>query len=326
MSISAASAAPAVVNVHPDEAKDLWESIERLIGNQNLEMLTPDSYVDLASEATQLLSADLRRRITEYRRYAPVGDVLLLRGLLPDNVMFPATVKAPWEPLAGKAQNAALLLASVTVALGEPFNYSSLYDGRLVQSMVPVPTMEFSQTSQSSAGTLDWHCEDSFREDRCDYAGLLCLRGDPSAASMYAQVKDIAISDELMTILREARFHVRPDPAHIFSEDLPMHRISVLSGPESAPEIAYDTHHIEPADDADAEAIKALQELGTALDVAAVSHVMERGDLLIFDNKRVVHARTPFTARFDGTDRWLMRTMICGSALTFRRWGTRVPE
>ncbi|CAM5508881.1 TauD/TfdA family dioxygenase [Streptomyces tanashiensis] len=35
---------------------------------------------------------------------------------------------------------------------------------------------------------------------------------------------------------------------------------------------------------------------------------------------------TPFTARFDGTDRWLMRTMICGSALTFRRWGTRVPE
>jgi len=106
---------------------------------------------------------------------------------------------------------------------------------------------------------------------------------------------------------------------------VPMRRLAILSGSKSAPEIAYDMHHLAPIHDADTEAADALRELGACLDNVAISHVMERGDLLIFDNKRVVHARTPFTARFDGTDRWLMRTMICGSAVTFRRWGQRVP-
>ncbi len=31
------------------------------------------------------------------------------------------------------------------------------------------------------------------------------------------------------------------------------------------------------------------------------------GDLLVLDNRRAVHARTAFTPRFDGTDRWLQR-------------------
>ena len=81
------------------------------------------------------------------------------------------------------AQRAALLLVGVTAMLGEPFNYESLWGGRLVQNMIPVRGKEYQQTSQSSRGTLDWHVEDGFREDRCDYAGLICLRGDPAAVS-----------------------------------------------------------------------------------------------------------------------------------------------
>src|SRR5437763_10523611 len=172
---------------------------------------------------------------------------------------------------------------------------------------------------------LDWHVEDGFREDRCDYAGLLCLRGDPSGASEYAQAKDLQLSPELVATLRQTRFHVKPDPAHVLPDGVQRRRLAVLTGPESAPEIVYDTHHIGPIDDADTEAADALRELHTGLNKVHMSHVMSPGDLLVFDNKRVVHARTPFTARFDGTDRWLMRVMVCGSALTYRRWGQRVP-
>ncbi|MFI1018473.1 TauD/TfdA family dioxygenase [Streptomyces sp. NPDC020965] len=308
------------------EAEEVWAAIGRLVADQDLESLTPEEFVDLALATTPLLPAGLRRRITEYRRYAPGGDVLLLRGMLPESVAFPATASSPSEPHAGPAQRAALLLASVMVMFGEPFNYSTLYGGRLVQNLVPVPSMEFTQTSQSSTGMLDWHCEDSFRDDRCDYAGLLCLRGDPSGASMYAQAKDVPLSADAIETLREPRFHVRPDPAHVLPGKVQMRRIAILSGSESAPEIAYDTHHIAPIDDDDLEAADALRELGACLAKVAVSHVMERGDLLIFDNKRVVHARTPFDARFDGTDRWLMRVMVCGSALSFRRWGQRIPD
>jgi L-asparagine oxygenase len=312
--------------MQPHEAEEGWAALGRLIDDRDLETLAPDEFVDLALEANRLLPADLRRRVVELRRYAPAGDVVLLRGLLPESVTFPPTAKAPWAAPTGVAQAASLLLTSVTVMLGEPFNYSSLYNGRIVQNMVPVPSMEFTQTSQSSTGMLDWHCEDSFREDRCDYVGLLCLRGDPTAASKYAEVKHVELSAEQLATLREERFHVRPDPAHVLPGEVSMRPLAILSGSESAPEIAYDTHHLEPIDDADTEAADALRELGVHLDKVAISHVMEKGDLLLFDNKRVVHARTPFAARFDGTDRWLMRTMICGSALTFRRWGTRVPD
>lgn len=315
------------IEIQPHEAEGLWAAIGKLVGSRDLETFTPDEFVDLALEANASLAASLRRQVIAYRRYAPEGDVILLRGLLPENAELPATATAPYAPPPpGPAQYASLLLTAVTVMLGEPFNYASLYKGRIVQNMVPVRKMEFTQTSQSSTGMLDWHCEDSFREDRCDYAGLLCLRGDTSAASKYAQVKDADLSNEQLSILRQPRYHVRPDPAHVLPDDMPMRPLAILSGSESSPEIAYDTHHLEVVDEADGEAETALRDLGVALDKAAISHVMQTGDLLIFDNKRVVHARTPFSARFDGTDRWLMRTMICGSALTFRRWGTRIPE
>jgi L-asparagine oxygenase len=312
--------------MEPLEAEELWDTIGRLIA-RDLETLTPDEFVDLALAVPPLLPPDLYRRIIEYRRRAPKGDVLLLHGLVPSHVIFPPTVTSSSAPPSGTAaQRAALLLVGVMVMFGEPFNYASLWGGRLVQNLIPVRGKEFMQTSQSSTGMLDWHVEDGFREDRCDYAGLLCLRGDPAGASQYAQAKDLQLSTDLAAMLREPRFHVRPDPAHDLPGKVTLRRLAVLTGPDSAPEIVYDTHHITPIDDADTAAAAALRELHACLDKVRMSHVMTRGDLLIFDNKRVVHSRTPFTARFDGTDRWLIRTMVCGSAVTFRRWGQRIPE
>ena len=40
------------------------------------------------------------------------------------------------------------------------------------------------------------------------------------------------------------------------------------------------------------------------------SVVLEPGDLLVVDNNVAVHGRSPFTARFDGTDRWLQRSFV----------------
>ena len=40
------------------------------------------------------------------------------------------------------------------------------------------------------------------------------------------------------------------------------------------------------------------------------SVALEAGDLLVVDNAVAVHGRSPFTPRFDGTDRWLQRTFV----------------
>ena len=53
----------------------------------------------------------------------------------------------------------------------------------------------------------------------------------------------------------------------------------------------------------------AFDQLGQALlSEQAVNYLLlQSGDFLIFKNQRVTHARESFQARFDGTDRWLLR-------------------
>ncbi|MEP7113992.1 MAG: TauD/TfdA family dioxygenase, partial [Ilumatobacteraceae bacterium] len=60
----------------------------------------------------------------------------------------------------------------------------------------------------------------------------------------------------------------------------------------------------------DEQADDAIRMLGEATAACHTSIALEAGDLLIVDNAVAVHGRTPFTARFDGTDRWLQRTFV----------------
>src|SRR4051794_31559855 len=97
----------------PLDVEALWDAIGRLIGDSDIEAITPDETVDLALAVPPLMPPGLHRRIIEFRRRAPDGDVLLLRGLLPSHVTVPATVKSPSAPRSGSAGRAALLLAGV---------------------------------------------------------------------------------------------------------------------------------------------------------------------------------------------------------------------
>jgi L-asparagine oxygenase len=38
--------------------------------------------------------------------------------------------------------------------------------------------------------------------------------------------------------------------------------------------------------------------------------ILQSGDILVIDNRRAVHGRTPFNPRYDGTDRWLKRALV----------------
>ena len=54
----------------------------------------------------------------------------------------------------------------------------------------------------------------------------------------------------------------------------------------------------------------ALDALTALVETHHTSLVLEAGDLLVVDNHRCVHGRSPFAARFDGTDRWLQRSFV----------------
>ena len=77
--------------MQPLDVEELWDAIGRLL-DRDLQTLTPDEFVDLALAVPPLLPRHFYRRIIEYRRRAPDGDVLLLHGFLPSHVIVPSTV------------------------------------------------------------------------------------------------------------------------------------------------------------------------------------------------------------------------------------------
>lgn len=83
--------------------------------------------------------------------------------------------------------------------------------------------------------------------------------------------------------------------------------MAVLSGDGAAIRFVFDEELMMGTDP---EASEALIELAAAVQHAAVSIVLDDGDLIVIDNHVTVHGRTPFPARYDGADRWLQRSFV----------------
>ena len=54
----------------------------------------------------------------------------------------------------------------------------------------------------------------------------------------------------------------------------------------------------------------ALEELELAIQKCIKEIVLKTGDLLVIDNRKTIHGRKPFQARYDGTDRWVQRVLV----------------
>ena len=80
---------------------------------------------------------------------------------------------------------------------------------------------------------------------------------------------------------------------------------TVLYGDPDAPFFRFDPHFTQAFSNRAKQLLDNLRSI--AWDVVAPVR-LNRGDLLIIDNRRTAHARSPFTARFDGSDRWMQRT------------------
>jgi L-asparagine oxygenase len=57
----------------------------------------------------------------------------------------------------------------------------------------------------------------------------------------------------------------------------------------------------------------ALEKLSAAIELSKQVFKLSAGEVAIIENWKVVHGRTPFVPRYDGTDRWLKRVMIRNS-------------
>lgn len=267
------------------------------------------TYLNTIRSLADLLPPDLADRLSRLRdRRSPAA--LLIRGM-----SFKLTTPTPahwreWQPETTALHDFWLTLTCGQ--LGDLFSYASLQEGRLVEDLLPIAGQEDTQLAFSSTGGFDLHVDDPFDDDRCDFFGLVALRNPDRTETMLAAIDDADLSGLDMDVLFEPRFLIRVDAEHLegmgVTDEVTLQR-PVLSGSRSAPDLCLDWAYTEalPGDD---RARVALADLRARMEAARTTVALEPGDVLLIDNRRLVHGRRPFRARYDGTDRWLRHTMV----------------
>lgn len=265
------------------------------------------AFTRAAGHAGRLLPGDVHDALVDFGDRGSDAGALLVRGVPVGRL--PAT---PPSPSSATKQDRVSEFALLTVArrLGQPVGYAPEHGGDLVQNISPIEADAERQVSTSSKSVLAFHTEAAFHPHRPRYLLLLCLRGDPRAATTLCSIGALvdAVSQGDRAVLATARFTTTVDESYVAGtstrRSLPR---PILTGDPARPKLWLDADLMRGTDD---EAQAALDRLSALAAEQATGIVLEAGDLLVVDNDVAVHGRSPFAPRFDGTDRWLQRTFV----------------
>ncbi|MEV8444720.1 MULTISPECIES: guanitoxin biosynthesis L-enduracididine beta-hydroxylase GntD [unclassified Streptomyces] len=280
---------------------------------------------DRAWPLADRLPGQLRRLLTDFRR-AESAEACLVQGF-PVAEETAGPTPRHWETAAGvtTTRRAEVLLSLCGAVLGDPFSWATLQSGRMVQNILPIPGDEKQQNGHGSEALLEFHTEDGFHPDRCDYLLLLGVRNHDRVPTLLSSVRDVVLDDRTRKVLAEPRFHILPDGEHLrqlaerapdgpaLTEARALYEqppaVPVLFGDRLNPYLRIDRPFMRCAP-GDTEAEEALDALMAELHRVRREVVVSTGSLLVLDNYLAVHGRKAFPARYDGTDRWLKKLTV----------------
>ncbi len=272
-----------------------------------------------------VLPHSVLQRLSAFRNDPRAYGALIL-GNLPIDDELPPT---PLDGRPSKDRKTFVSEASVLgicQILGQPIGYHDEKEGEIVQALCPVRTEVHATSSESSDIELGFHTDFNFDKDNPerpynvlnpDYIVLLCLKADQKheAYTMYADARDICkkLNALELGIMREPLFQFAA--SYSFTRSCGEEKIwsvpsPLLSGPDEFPEVSVDL--LCGARGITDEAHAILDHLRDVCKLPGVATrvCLRPGELLIIDNRKGAHARTAFTANFDGRDRWLHRVYV----------------
>lgn len=191
---------------------------------------------------------------------------------------------------------------------GRPYGFKYEQNGATVQNLFPIQRNELEQISSSSKAALEMHTETAFHRLRPHIVCILCVRADTAAHTTYASLPEILplLSAETIRVLHGPYFVTVLDQSFL-DEGSPNPNIVTPILFDQGSRMTYDRALMRGIT---VKAQIALQQLSDAIDKVTRVVTLGQGDVLVLHNERVVHGRTPFMPRYDGTDRWLKRIMV----------------
>lgn len=271
----------------------------------------PEAFCGAARRAAMHLPNSVTEFLRDFYRSGSPSGAVLISGLPVDNA--PSTPADNQQHL-GERTMLARMQAILNEFLGSMVAYEAEGGGRLFQDMVPSRAAATTQTSLSSAIELQVHTEQAFSDLRPDYLSLACLRGDPCASTFIITAKEIAnrFTPEEVNLLREPRWTTTIDASflgqgHDFEAGMVRGPMPILYGAPDDPFMIFDQDLMRGTDQVAQDLLQRV--ISVYLDGRS-AYTLRQGDALMLDNKRAAHGRSDFIARFDGTDRFVIRSFV----------------
>ncbi|WP_172386945.1 clavaminate synthase Cs1 [Streptomyces sp. MNP-20] len=270
-------------------------------------------FLAAARTAAEALPAPLAGTLDDFRADGNRNGYLLLRGLpVEEDDALPRTPDSTPAPVDRPLLNQEAMLAIVGRRLGLHTGYRELRSATVYHDVYPSPGAHY-LSSETSETLLEFHTEMAYHVRQPNYVLLACSRADHerTAATLVGSIRKALplLPDAVRDRLFDRPLPCCVDVAFRGGADDPgaLANVKPLYGDPRDPFLGYDRELLAPRDAADIEAVTVLSK---ALDEVREAVHLVPGDLLVVDNFRTTHARTPFVPRWDGKDRWLHRVYI----------------
>jgi alpha-ketoglutarate-dependent taurine dioxygenase len=273
----------------------------------------PNRFIKEVNSVKNCLPKKIINTLQDFTKNGSDKGFLLFKGFALNNEDVPPTPPDNTFSL-GEKTSLAKVQALINQTCGEMIAYEAEGYGKLFQDMVPNYKLSTTQTSLGSKVELEIHTEQAFSKLRPNIISLACLRGDPHAKTYILHVSKILenVSETEKRLLREPLWKIGVDMSfkmknESFLEGEIRGPIQILSGNEKNPQLVFDQDLMRGITD-EAEALR--KKLIDIYIKHRSEYILESGQVILIDNRCVVHGRSPFTAKYDGCDRFIIRSFV----------------
>ena len=274
---------------------------------------TADDFLSNGLRAPEAVVEALREHVSPPEHKTGTRTI---RGLLEPFLPVEPTPARWGDPQTVETRGLDIAIVAIAQSLGSPFGWAGQQDGRLVHDIVPTQGYETMQVGASSQTPLEWHTEDAFHPERAHVIVLTCMRNPDHIGSRVASIRDVDLTDAEWDLLRRTNTQILPDDSYPSTwqpdEDSSAETgggIATVWDADDGPYLRFDPAYTRFLTE-DPRLRAAYDSLAAGLERASTAVDLTPGDVLLIDNDLAVHGRDAFKPRYDGTDRWLKRTLV----------------
>ena len=280
----------------------------------------PELFCHQSKECSANVPHRIKTILTDFAKKGTESGFLLIKNISFDNIApglpYPISMTLPKTPdnnnsKIGESTIIAYIQSILLNVIGELISYEAEGCGGLFQDIVPVKKMENNQTSVSSNIELEIHTEQAFSKLRPDILSLACIRGDQLAQTYVLPVNYILenIDDNERERLRLPLWKTGVDLSfklngNEFIEGDIRGPFPIISEDDVDPKLLFDQDLMFGVNESADNLIKKIIEIYYK---HRIQHNLQSGEIILIDNMRAVHGRSPFYPKYDGEDRFLIR-------------------